>query len=113
VEGYSSPIAQVAHGAPDSRDLLELAVHCHQAAFSNSASASSSMLIAAPPLPAGLPGGVRVPVAEFDLAAAVQEDAEGDADGIGRDLGGDLVAGPVAGSADKGEVVPGIVPGIR
>ena len=52
-------------------------------------------------------------VAEFDLAAAVQEDAEDDADGIGRGLGGDLVAGPVAGSGDGGEVVLGIVPGIR
>ena len=51
-------------------------------------------------------------VTEFDLAAAVQEDAEDDADGIGRDMGGDLVAGPVAGSGDGGEVVLGIVPGI-
>src|SRR5579859_2497412 len=52
-------------------------------------------------------------VAELDLAAAVQVDAEGDADGIGRDPGGDLVAGPVAGSGDGGEVVLGIAPGIR
>src|ERR1022692_909647 len=56
---------------------------------------------------------VELRVAEFDLAAAVQEGAEDDADGIGRDLGGDLVAGPVTGSRDGGEVVLGIVPGIR
>src|SRR5260370_1140221 len=48
--------------------------------------------------------GVRVEfrVAEFDLAAAVQEDAEDDADDIGRDLGGDLVAGAVAGCRGGG-----------
>src|SRR5260370_34768981 len=48
--------------------------------------------------------GVRVEfrVAEFDLAAAVQEDAEDDADGIGRDLGGDLVAGAAAGGPGGG-----------
>src|SRR5580693_5121770 len=56
---------------------------------------------------------VELRVAEFDLAAAVQEDAEDDADGVGRDLDGDLVADPVAGSGDGGEVVLGIVPGIR
>src|SRR5260370_33312859 len=52
-------------------------------------------------------------VAEFDLAAAVQEDAEDDEAGVGRDLGGDLMPGPVAGSGGDGEVVGGIVPGIR
>ena len=35
-------------------------------------------------------------VAELDLAAAVQEDAEDDEVGVGRDLGCDLVPGPVA-----------------
>src|SRR5260370_21614195 len=74
---------------------------------------SSSMLIAASPLSAGCRVWVELRVAEFDLAAAVQEEAEDDADGISRDLGGDLVAGPVAGSGDGGEVVLGIVPGIR
>jgi hypothetical protein len=43
---------------------------------------------------------VELRVAEFDLAAAVQEDAEDDADGIGRDLAGGLSAlGTVAASA--------------
>jgi hypothetical protein len=51
-------------------------------------------------------------VAEFDLAAAVQEDAEDDEAGVGRDLGGDLMPSPVAGSGDEGEVVGGIVAGI-
>src|SRR5580693_8011710 len=71
------------------------------------------MLIAASPLSAGCRVRVELRVAEFDLAAAVQEEAEDDADGIGRDLGGDLVAGPVAGSGDGGEVGLGIMPGIR
>ena len=56
--------------------------------------------------------GFEFRVAEFDLAVAVQEDAEDDADGIGRNLGRDLVAGPVVVSGDGGEVVLGIVPGI-
>src|ERR1700722_9038907 len=64
-----------------------------------------------------LPGVCRrwfeLRAAEFDLAAAVQEDAEDDADGIGRDLGGDLVAGPVAGFADGGGGGLRIAPGIR
>src|ERR1700722_19617367 len=60
------------------------------------------MLIAASPLCASCRVWVEWRVAELDLAAAVQEDAEDDADGIGRDLGGDLVAGPVAGSGDGG-----------
>jgi hypothetical protein len=51
-------------------------------------------------------------VAEFDLAAAVQEDAEDDVGRVGRDLGDDLMPGPVAVSGDEGEVVGGIVPGI-
>src|SRR3984957_21237062 len=71
------------------------------------------MLIAASPLCASCRVWVEWRVAELDLAAAVQEEAEDDADGIGRDLGGDLVAGPVAGSGDGGEVVLRIVPGIR
>jgi hypothetical protein len=50
-------------------------------------------------------------VAEFDLAAAGQEDAEEDVIGVGRELGGDLMPGPVAGSGDGGEVVGGILSG--
>jgi hypothetical protein len=41
-------------------------------------------------------------VAEFDLAVAVQEDAQ-DVGGVGRDLGCDLVAGPAAGSGEGGD----------
>jgi hypothetical protein len=52
-------------------------------------------------------------VAEFDLAAAVQEDAEPDLAGVRRDLGGELVRGPRAGSGGGGEVAGGVVPGIR
>src|SRR5260370_2330662 len=60
------------------------------------------MLIAASPLSAGCRVWVELRVAEFDLAAAVQEEAEDDADGIGRDLGGDLVAGPAPGLRGRG-----------
>src|SRR5260370_27374343 len=60
------------------------------------------MLIAASPLSAGCRVWVELRVAEFDLAAAVQEEAEDDADGIGRDLGGDLVAGAVGGFGGGG-----------
>ena len=51
-------------------------------------------------------------VAEFDLAAAIQEDAEEDVIGVGRDLGGDLMPGPVAGSGGEGEVVYCLVQGV-
>jgi hypothetical protein len=43
-------------------------------------------------------------VAEFDLAAAVQEDTEPDQAGVRRDLGGDLILGPRAGSGGEGDV---------
>jgi hypothetical protein len=36
-------------------------------------------------------------VAEFDLAAAVQEDAGPDQVGVRRELGGDLILGPLVG----------------
>jgi hypothetical protein len=51
-------------------------------------------------------------VAEFDLAAAVQEDAEPDHVGVSRDLGGDLILGPRAGSGGVGDVVGRVFPGI-
>jgi hypothetical protein len=51
-------------------------------------------------------------VAEFDLAAAVEEDAEPDQVGVRRDLGGDLVLGPRAGSGGGGDVVGRVFPGI-
>jgi hypothetical protein len=51
-------------------------------------------------------------VAEFELTAAVQEDAERDAVGVRRDLGGDLMLGPRAGSSGEGDVVGRIFPGI-
>src|ERR1700683_657260 len=70
------------------------------------------MLIAASPLSARCRVRAELRAAEFDLAAAVQEDAEDDKAGVGRDLGGDLMPGPVAGSGDEGEVVLRIVPGI-
>lgn len=44
-------------------------------------------------------------MAEFDLAAAVQEDAEPDQVGVRRDLGGDFVLGPCAGSGGGCDVV--------
>src|SRR5689334_7183074 len=68
------------------------------------------LVFASSPLSAGCWFELRV--AEFDLAASVQEDAEDDAGGVGRDLGSDLVPGPVAGSGDEGEVVLGIMQGI-
>jgi hypothetical protein len=51
-------------------------------------------------------------VAEFDLAAAVQEDAEPDQVGVRRDLGGDLILSPLAGSGGGGDVVGRVFPGI-
>jgi hypothetical protein len=52
-------------------------------------------------------------VAEFDLAAAVQEDAEPDQVGVRRDLGGDLTLGPLADPGAGGDVVgPGLLIGI-
>src|ERR1700689_2452098 len=51
-------------------------------------------------------------MAEFDLAAAVQEDAECDQAGVRRDLGGDLILGPRAGSGGGGDVVGRVFPGI-
>jgi hypothetical protein len=51
-------------------------------------------------------------VAEFELTAAVQEDAERDQVGVRRDLGGDLILGPLAGSRGEVEVVDRIFPGI-
>src|ERR1700759_482454 len=51
-------------------------------------------------------------MAEFDLAAAVQEDAEPDQVGVRRDLGGDLILGPRAGPGGGGDVVGWVVPGI-
>jgi hypothetical protein len=57
------------------------------------------LVFAASPLSAGCWFELRV--AEFDLAASVQEDAEDDVVGVGRDLGSDLIPGPVAGSGDE------------
>ena len=51
-------------------------------------------------------------LAEFDLAAAVQEDAEPDQVGVRRDLGGDLILNPRAGSLGEGDVAGRVVPGI-
>ena len=56
--------------------------------------------------------GFELRVAEFDLAPAVQEDAEPDQVGVRRDLGGDLVLGPRAGSGGGGDVAGRVVPGI-
>jgi len=50
-------------------------------------------------------------MAEFELTAAVQEDAERDEAGVRRDLGGDLIPGPRAGSNGGGDVVGRVVPG--
>jgi hypothetical protein len=51
-------------------------------------------------------------VAEFELTAAVQEDAELDQVRVRRDLGGDLILGPRAGSRRGGDVVGRVFPGI-
>ena len=51
-------------------------------------------------------------VAEFELTAAVQEDAERDEVGVRRDLGGDLILGPRAGPGGGGDVVGRVFPGI-
>src|SRR3984957_6631086 len=56
--------------------------------------------------------GHQFRVAEFELTAAVQEDAERDEAGARRDLGGDLVPGPRAGSGGGGDVVGRVFPGI-
>lgn len=61
---------------------------------------------------AGLADEALVAVAEFDLAAAVQEDAEPDQAGVRRDLGGDLVLGPRAASGGGGDVAGRVYPGI-
>src|ERR1700734_1938979 len=51
-------------------------------------------------------------VAEFELTAAVEEDAERDEAGVRRDLSGDLILGPRAGSGGGGDVVGRVFPGI-
>ena len=51
-------------------------------------------------------------MAEFELTAAVQEDAERDEVGVRRDLGGDFILGPRAGSRGGGDVVGRVFPGI-
>src|ERR1700678_4294503 len=56
--------------------------------------------------------GHQFRVAEFELTAAVQEDAERDEVGVRRDLGGDLVLGPGAGSRGGRDVVGRVFPGI-
>ena len=51
-------------------------------------------------------------MAEFELTAAVQEDAELDQVGVRRDLGSDLILGPRAGSSGGGDVVGRVFAGI-